>query len=70
MRHNWKYKLAIPMHLSESIETHDSAAANPRPSAIPPAATTTTGSPVSGLLACLHKSTVAGIKIEKAVSPV
>lgn len=50
--------------------TYDSAAARPRPSAIPPAATTMTGSPVSGLLAFLHRSTQAGIRIENGVSPV
>lgn len=50
--------------------THESAAASPRPSAIPPAATTMTGSPVKGLLAFLQRSTVVGIRIENGVSPV
>lgn len=40
--------------------TNDRDAARPRPSAIPPAATTMTGCPVSGLIAFLHKSTHAG----------
>ncbi|KAG5716229.1 hypothetical protein E4T56_gene10821 [Termitomyces sp. T112] len=42
----------------------------PRPSAMPPAATTTMGSPVRGLVLPLQASTTAGIRIEKAVSPV
>ncbi len=46
------------------------AAAKPRPSATPPAATTMTGSPVRGLIASLQRSTTAGISIEKGVSPV
>lgn len=56
--------------ISQSEVTYERAAARPRPSAIPPAATTRMGSPVSGLLAVLQRSTTAGIKIEKAVSPV
>ena len=45
-------------------------AASPRPSAIPPAATTTMGSPVSGLFALLQRSTTAGMRMENGVSPV
>lgn len=49
---------------------YDSAAARPRPSAMPPAATTKMGSPVKGLLWFLQRSTTAGMRMEKAVSPV
>lgn len=49
---------------------HDRAAASPRPSAMPPAATTRMGSPVSGLRLSLHRSTTAGMRMEKGVSPV
>ncbi len=58
----------VPTHTPAA--PYDSAAASPRPSAIPPAATTKTGWPVRGLLAPLQRSTTAGMRIEKGVSPV
>lgn len=51
-------------------ETDERAAARPRPSAMPPAATTMTGSPVRGPLAPLQRSTTTGMRMENAVSPV
>ena len=54
----------------QRMKLYASAAAKPRPSAIPPAATTMTGSPVRGLLASLQRSTTLGIRMEKGMSPV
>lgn len=49
---------------------YERATARPRPSEIPPAATTIMGWPVKGLFASLQRSTTAGMRIENGISPV
>ena len=58
----------VPTHTADAPSA--SAAARPRPSEMPPAATTSTGPPVSGERRPRHRSATAGMRMLVATSPV